>query len=96
MMNDKEDTGARSARDIWEHWSSGGAIVPKNHPLSDVPFHAVHALLHVLWDFTAKHNAEHVLLDWIDANGWTNEFEVFLAEHYFNANDTTNRLVNPQ
>jgi hypothetical protein len=87
MINDHKGNGTRSAREIWEQWSSGGAIVPKNHPLSNETFHAAHTLLHVLWDFNARHNAEYVLLDWIEANGWTNEFEAFLAEHYYNAND---------
>jgi hypothetical protein len=80
--DDELDDDDRYASEIWEEWSAGGAIVPKNHPLSHEPFHAVHTLLHVLWEFNEKYNAENLLLDWIDENGWTGEFEAFLKAHY--------------
>ena len=71
-----------SAHEIWEEWGQGGAIVPINHPLSSVPFHAVHTLLHVLWDFHTEYNAENVRLDWIDENDLAEEFGDFLAKNY--------------
>lgn len=79
---DESNEDERYASEVWEEWSAGGAIVPKNHPLSHEPFHAVHTLLHVLWEFNEKYNAENLLLDWIDENGWAGEFEAFLKAHY--------------
>ena len=77
----------RSAKAIWEEWSCGGAIIPKDHPCSASPFHAIHTLLHVLWDFHMDYNTENVLLDWIDENGMTEEFGAFLEENYHKATD---------
>ena len=79
--------GQRNAHEIWQEWSAGGEISLKGHPSSSESFRAVHTLLHVLWDFNEKHNAEDVLLEWIDANDWADDFEAFLMAHYEKAND---------
>ncbi len=85
--DDKPARRRRSAAAIWEEWSCGGAITPKDHPCSASPFHSIHTLLHVLWDFHMGYNAENVLLDWIEVNGLTEDFGEFLEENYHKATD---------
>lgn len=74
MIQEDEKDEDKTANIIWQEWSEGGVIYRENLP--------AHTLLHVLWDFNTKYNAENVLLDWLDENGWAEEFEEFLKMNY--------------